>query len=391
MLYKLEKLLLGKAEKEEKAAEALRQAAENAGFDRLEAILIAQQEAEIEKDKAEQKAAAENAAQIAEMRKMIREDKLIRIKELILSQREEQLEREAAAEAARNADSEAAKLVALKAHQEKEALSALLGAAMEARKEAETEAAEQAEQADKVRKAHEGALSEAQRAVRDMESLFEEERQLREKVETVEDERSAIEKARLAENNLVDMVYGKEEKKWYMTAKGPACIDTSDGCFARQILNKAQQEEREAEKDEMIIFSLDATPIDLEYQQDSASDTANGSRSVDMIHSPNKYHLIFPAGTKQTVLQDNEMLIALQREGVESLFEMDTLQLKDTTPSDPFNSHHDTTVTRSNSEIFISSSLLWQRLPADGQSELYQSLCKSGWKPTYLRSSGKYF
>jgi hypothetical protein len=380
MLNKLETLLLGHQNEQAKQEAKAQKAAENAKFDRLEAILISQQEARCAKEKAKQKAAAELAAKKSELRKKDEEDTLARLERLMISQRQEQLEREAAAEAARKAEAGAADLMALRVSKEKEAADALIDAANQARKESEKKAAEEAE---KVRKAHERALSEAQRAVRDLEDMIEEERRLREKAETVEDERSAIEKVRLAATKLVDNVYGKEEKKWYMTANGPACIDTSDGCFARQILSKAQQEEVHAKEDETIVFRPDATSLDLESQEDGASEIANHPESTDIVHSPAKYHVIFPAGTKQTALQDNDMLTSLQREGIESLFELDTLQLRKIvrdTALDP---------RREQSDIFIPSSLLWQRLPAHGQSELYQSLCKSGWKPTYLRSSGK--
>ena len=57
MLSKLEKLLLGKAEEDEKAAEQARKDAEAAKFARLENLLIAQQEAKMEKDKAKKEAA----------------------------------------------------------------------------------------------------------------------------------------------------------------------------------------------------------------------------------------------------------------------------------------------------------------------------------------------
>jgi hypothetical protein len=105
--------------------------------------------------------------------------------------------------------------------------------------------------------------------------------------------------------------------------------------------------------------------------------------SAETLQSREKYHLIFPPGTKQFTLQDNDMLTTLQSSGIESLIELDTLQLRNTI------TYHDTQKDRGQGDTFIPTSLLWQRLPAHGQSELYQSLCKSGWKPTYRRSFGK--
>ena len=64
MLSKLEKLLLGKEEEERKAAEKARRDAELAKFDRLENLLIAQQEAKIEKEKAKKEAAEKQEAQM---------------------------------------------------------------------------------------------------------------------------------------------------------------------------------------------------------------------------------------------------------------------------------------------------------------------------------------
>jgi hypothetical protein len=309
------------------------------------------------------------------MRKMYHEDQLRRLEELILSQREEQLDREAAAEAARKAEAKAAELVAIKARQEKEAADALVDAANQARNKSEKIAAEEM---GKVRKAHEEALLEAQRTVKDMEDMIQEERRLREDAERIYAEHSVADKVHLAASNLIDTMYGREEKKWYMTTNGPLCIDTSYGSIPRQLLSRAQQEEEETDEYRTTISSPDMNLLDLDQDE-----VAKVPEFAQTLQSPGKYHLLFPPGTKQSTLQDTDMLTALQSSGIESLIELDTLQLRNNI------TYHDTQKDRGQGDTFIPTSLLWQRLPTHGQSELYQSLCKSGWKPTYLRSSSK--
>jgi hypothetical protein len=379
ILKKLEALLAGRQDEQARQEAEARKAEQNTKFDRLESILLAQQEAQVakekSKEKADQKAATEQAAQRAEMRKMYHEDKLGRLEELILSQREEQFVREAAAETARRAEAKAAELVAIKAHQEKEAADALVDAVNQARNKSEKIAAEEME---KVRKAHEEALLEVQRTVKDMEDIIQEERRLREDAERIDAEHSVAAKVHLAASNLIDTMYGREEKKWYMTTNGPLCIDTSDGSIPRQLLSRAQQEEEETDEYRTTISSPDMNLLDLDQDE-----VAKVPESAQTLQSPGKYHLLFPPGTKQSMLQDTDMLTALQSSGIESLIELDTLQLRNNI------TYHDTQKDRGQGDTFIPASLLWQRLPAHGQSELYQSLCKIGWKPTYLRSSGK--
>lgn len=170
MLSKLEKLLLGKAEEDEKAAEAARKAAEEAKFARLENLLISQQEARIEKDRAKKQAAEEAAKAAADAKKKGDEDKLAKLEKLILAQKDEQLKREAAADAARAAEKAAADAEATKVAAEKkaaaEAAKQLLEAAQKAREEAEKKAAAEAEE---TKKAHEKALAEAKAAAEELE------------------------------------------------------------------------------------------------------------------------------------------------------------------------------------------------------------------------------
>ncbi|KAJ4370786.1 hypothetical protein N0V83_005308 [Neocucurbitaria cava] len=170
MLTKLEKLLLNKAEDDEKAAEAARKAAEEAKFARLENLLISQQEARIEKDKAKKQAAEDAAKAAADAKKKGDEDKLAKLEKLILAQKDEQLKREAAADAARAAEKAAADAEAAKVAADKKAAAEsaklLLDAAQKAREEAEKKAAADAEE---TKKAHEKALAEAKAAAEELE------------------------------------------------------------------------------------------------------------------------------------------------------------------------------------------------------------------------------
>ena len=163
MLSKLERLLIHKQEVEEKKAE-------DAKFSRLEALLVEQQQARIEKEAAKQRAANEAAMQAAEAKKKGDEDKLAKLEQLILAQKEEQLKREAAVEAARaadkaEADAKVAKEAAEKAAQA-EAAAKLLEAAKAAREEAEAKAAKEAEE---TKAAHDKALAEAKAAQEEIE------------------------------------------------------------------------------------------------------------------------------------------------------------------------------------------------------------------------------
>ena len=170
MLKKLNDLLSGKAEEEAKKEAEERKAAELAKFARLENLLIAQQEAQIAKEKRKQQDAENAAAAAAEAKKKGDEDKLANLEKLILAQKDEQLKREAAAEAARKAAADAADAEAKKIAEEKkaaaEAAALLLEAAKKAREEAEKKAAAEAEE---TKKAHEKALAEAKAAAEELE------------------------------------------------------------------------------------------------------------------------------------------------------------------------------------------------------------------------------
>jgi hypothetical protein len=111
VLTKLEELLLRKEEEledqkreEMKREKDARMREENAKFDRLESLLIAQQEAKIAKEKAKQRAKEEEDQAIAEAKKQGDLDKLEKLEKLILAQNDEQLKRENALEALRMAE-----------------------------------------------------------------------------------------------------------------------------------------------------------------------------------------------------------------------------------------------------------------------------------------------
>jgi hypothetical protein len=81
---------------------------DRAEFSRLKSFLVAQQEARIQKETQKQKAAAEAAQATADAKKRGDEDKLEKLEKLILAQKDEQMKREAALDAARKAEKEEA-------------------------------------------------------------------------------------------------------------------------------------------------------------------------------------------------------------------------------------------------------------------------------------------
>ncbi|EAT88644.2 hypothetical protein SNOG_03439 [Parastagonospora nodorum SN15] len=160
MLSKLEKLLLQKEEDEKNKAEEERKAAENAKFDRLEKILLSQQEAKIEKEKLKAKAAEDAKKAAAEAKKKGDEDKLEKLEKLILAQKDEQLKREAALEAQRAADKKEKDEEAAKVAAEKQAAAEKAKYMLDAAKARRKAAAE----AEEIKKAHEKAAEEAKQA-----------------------------------------------------------------------------------------------------------------------------------------------------------------------------------------------------------------------------------
>ena len=114
-------LLLRKMKEEKKNETEAGRSAELAKFDRLESLLMVQIEAQIAKDKAKIQAAEDAAKLAADAKKRSDEDKLASLEKLILAQRDEQLKREAAADAARKAAQEEADAQAEKIAEEKKA------------------------------------------------------------------------------------------------------------------------------------------------------------------------------------------------------------------------------------------------------------------------------
>lgn len=433
LLAKLERVLLGHAEAEQKSAKAKRRAEESAKLDRLEQLLIAQQEAQIAKDKAKQQAAADAAKAAAEMKRRGDEDKLAKLEKLILAQKDEQLKREVAAEAARRAAAVAADAEARRYAEEKKAAAEtarmMLDAARRAREEAEMKAAEEAEQ---TKRAYEQAVMEVKAVAEDLERTLQEQTRLRQEAEDrvlslapptpplppplppspppmmvtssgppvltggLDREAELTGKVQSAVSKLVDLVYGKEEMKWYMTSSGPSLLDISDGYFARKALITAQDEDDDAAS------LTETSSSDFGSRRGSARDRTIDNRVgqtglLQLLTTPGRYHLVFPAATAQTSLLCKDLIAALQAESFETFFEMDPSESKsliyqlETTLTGASLSDQGSTMTeyeRVRGDVFVCSSLLWQRFPQDGQSELYQALCRTGWKPTYLRSSG---
>ncbi|KAK8256357.1 hypothetical protein IWZ00DRAFT_159766 [Phyllosticta capitalensis] len=141
---------------EKEAAERLR---------KLEDLLQAQMQAKIDKEAKRQKEAEEAKKAAEEEKRRSEEDRLLKIHELIIASRDEQIAREKALEAQRAAEKAEADANAAKAAAEKqkaaEEAKKLLEAAKKAREEAEAKAAADAQAA---KEAHEKALAEEKAA-----------------------------------------------------------------------------------------------------------------------------------------------------------------------------------------------------------------------------------
>jgi len=146
-------------------------------LDKIERLLAAQATAETKrllakKEKVEGAAAAKRkeVEDAAEAKKRRDEDKLDKLSSLILAQKDEQLKREAAADATRVAEQKAAEMEAAKVAAEKreaaEKARLLLEAAGRAREEAEERAAEERKE---IEAAHAIALQDAKEAAQELE------------------------------------------------------------------------------------------------------------------------------------------------------------------------------------------------------------------------------
>lgn len=175
-------------------------------------------------------------------------------------------------------------------------------------------------------------------------------------------------------------MHGKEDKKWYATVNGPSLIDISDGYFARKVLD------------------VDENKL-VANKPCQRRDVPKPAALLQELMTSGKYHLVFPTGAQQALDGRKDLVAALQDENIGVLFEMNPkesdstmLQLEialkgsSTASPRPVTTEYD----RGRGDVFVHSSLLWQNLPKHGQSELYHSLCKADWKPTYLRSSGMF-
>ncbi|KAL1624967.1 hypothetical protein SLS54_003692 [Diplodia seriata] len=156
--------------------EAMARAAEQADrLKKLEELLMQQAQARADKEAAKKKAVEDAAAAAAEAKKAAEEDKLAKLHDLLVAQRDEQKARDEAIAAARasekaEADAKAAKDAAEKQKAAEDAAK-LLAAAKKAREEAETKAAEEAKAA---KEAHEKALAEAAAAAEELKKAKEE-------------------------------------------------------------------------------------------------------------------------------------------------------------------------------------------------------------------------
>ena len=380
ILEKLNDLLLRKAEEDvKKEAEATR-ATELAKFDRLESLLMAQTEASIAQEKAEKQAA---------------EVSLAKLEKLILQQGDKQHKREMAADAARRVAVEAAEAEKKKIDEEKqsaaEAAALLLEAARKSCETAEKKAATR-------ETAYEQALTIARQANEETERELRKERILRQKAqdfyrpppllqvlypatdEETDEETVIPARIRAAVSHLVDVMHGKEDKKWYATVNGPSLIDISDGYFARKVLD------------------IDESKL-VHNKPCQIGNVLEPAAVLQALTTPEKYHLVFPIGAQQALDGRKDLVVALQDENIGVIFEMNPnedkstmLQLEMALEGFPTASRKPVTTEydRGRGDAFVHSSLLWQNLPKHGQSELYHSLCKADWKPTYLRSSGMF-
>jgi hypothetical protein len=369
-----------KREVEEKMEKAKQENAQaDAKIDRLETLIIAQHEAQLAKNMSRGQAAAKAATEAEAARKRADDDKLARLEKLILEQKDDQLRREAAAVAMQAAEREANDLLARKITEEKEAAAEMVRclqeAALRAREEADKQAARQlAEERELRTKAEKVALVLQQLPPSASESYS-----------VVTDDLNS------ATSALVNMMYGEDPGfKWYQTAKGPRRVDISDGYSARKILDDLQRKQ---------CSSLESSgsyyPVAAEQHEREFSDAG-----TDVTSNSGKHHLVFSTSANGKPPDCNTMSANLGSEGFDTLFEINWGRTTSNISSRRKASSgvlagesHDYTVEgcfeRKDNDAFVDSSLLWQKLPRHGQSELYLSLRKTGWRPTYLRTSCK--
>jgi hypothetical protein len=101
------------------------------------------------------------------------------------------------------------------------------------------------------------------------------------------------------------------------------------------------------------------------------------TRDVDA--EPTRYHLLFPCSTKSCQLE--VLQGSLEERGIQIYTE-----IKPT----PTMAIQDIEVDKQLRKTYVSSFLAWEPSPWCGQSELFDTICKSGWKPLYMRGSGMF-
>jgi hypothetical protein len=105
----------------------------------------------------------------------------------------------------------------------------------------------------------------------------------------------------------------------------------------------------------------------------------NSTDARDAENEPTRYHLLFPLSDTQRRLRD--IRVPLEERGIE----LDS-EIKSSLTSNV----REVDVERQLRRTYIPSSLMWEASPLRGQSELFDAITKSGWKPLYMRGSGMF-
>ena len=105
---------------------------------------------------------------------------------------------------------------------------------------------------------------------------------------------------------------------------------------------------------------------------------------------PTKYHMLLPPSTRRNAGDLGGLTSLLEENGMELNIDANIIDEFGNASFDQL-IHANTSGAAEGSlqHSYISSTLLWSALPRHGRSELYDVLCKFGWQPVYMRSSGK--
>jgi hypothetical protein len=115
---------------------------------------------------------------------------------------------------------------------------------------------------------------------------------------------------------------------------------------------------------------------------DRSTDSRTGFAAMENTYTrdaeaePTQYHLLFPCSTKTRQLEDLQE--SLEERGIQIYTE-----IKPT----PTMNVEAVEVEKKLRKTYVPSSLTWEPSPWHGQSELFDAICKSGWKPLYMRGS----